>query len=409
MRSKSSTINAPGFKTRKNKDGTLRLYWVARGDLVRRGYRPQTVRLHYDLNKPLDHPLILAACQRLQAEMLEWSSGRTRGPNSFNGTVKDLVRRYQVDRASPYQELKHNSRRTYNELMDKIERAFGARVLRALTIADFRRWYDEAKKPKKPGNPERTYKAQNIMRMTRRLLAYGVMAEIPECKRLHDVIAHARFKGAPRNRHRLELDHVRTFIDKAIEQGRLSLALATAIQFETAMRQRDVIGEWVPIRKGEPANGIVLNGKRWANGLTWNDLANDLEVRKQTTKTGAMVAADLKLCPLVLKVLERFNGDRIGPLIIDEPMKRPYAEHAFSREWRAVARAAGIPDHLKNMMARAGAITEAEDAGADLDEIRSAVGHANAAMTARYSRGAMGKQRSVQSKRVALRTRIDED
>ena len=98
-----------------------------------------------------------------------------------------------------------------------------------------------------------------------------------------------------------------------------------------------------------------------------------------------------------------------GLLALLPPGWRPYAKLAFSREWRVVARAAGIPDHIKNMMARAGAITEAEDAGADLDEIRSAVGHANAAMTARYSRGAMGKQRSVQSKRVALRTRIDED
>ncbi|MCA3572319.1 MAG: tyrosine-type recombinase/integrase [Aestuariivirga sp.] len=407
MRSKSSTINAPGIKTRKNKDGTLRLYWVARGDLVRRGYMPETVRLHYDLGNPLDHPLIEASCQRLQAEMLEWSSGRTRGPNSFNGTVKDLIRRYQVDPASPYQELKINSRRTYDEVMDKIERAFGARVLRNLTIADFRRWYDEAKKPKSPGGPERITKAHNIMRMVRRLLAYGVMAEIPECKRLHEVIAHARFKGAARNRNRLEFAHVRTFIDKAVEKGRLSLALATAIQFETAMRQKDVIGEWEPIQKSEPANGIVLNGRRWVRGLTWNDVSPDFEVRKQTTKTGAMVAVDLKLCPLVLEVLKHFKGDRIGPLIIDEKMKRPYAPHAFSREWRAIAKAAGIPDYLKNMQARAGAITEAEDAGADLDEIRSAVGHANAAMTARYSRGAMGKQRSVQTKRVALRTRID--
>jgi hypothetical protein len=33
-----------------------------------------------------------------------------------------------------------------------------------------------------------------------------------------------------------------------------------------------------------------------------------------------------------------------------------------------VARAAGIPDAVWNMDARAGAITEAEDAGVDLDD-----------------------------------------
>jgi hypothetical protein len=32
--------------------------------------------------------------------------------------------------------------------------------------------------------------------------------------------------------------------------GRLSLALGTAIQFETVLRQKDVIGEWEPIPDG---------------------------------------------------------------------------------------------------------------------------------------------------------------
>src|SRR5262249_46543888 len=39
---------------------------------------------------------------------------------------------------------------------------------------------------------------------------------------------------------------------------------------------------------------------------------------------------------------------------------RPYA-----REWRVVARAAGVPDQVWNMDARAGGISEADDAGAD--------------------------------------------
>lgn len=47
------------------------------------------------------------------------------------------------------------------------------------------------------------------------------------------------------------------------------------------------------------------------------------------------------------------------------------------------------------MDARAGAITEAENAGAELDTIRSAVGHTQASTTARYSRGALGKSRKV--------------
>jgi hypothetical protein len=63
-------------------------------------------------------------------------------------------------------------------------------------------------------------------------------------------------------------------------------------------------------------------------------------------------------------------GRRAGPVSIDETAGRPYAEPAYGREWRLVVRAAGIPDQVWNMDARAGVITEAGDAGANLDHIR---------------------------------------
>ncbi|MFC6792691.1 hypothetical protein ACFQE0_25925 [Methylobacterium komagatae] len=96
-------------------------------------------------------------------------------------------------------------------------------------------------------------------------------------------------------------------------------------------------------------------------------------------------------------------GRRVGPVIIDELAGRPYAESAYGREWRIVARAAGVPDNVWNMDAWAGAITEAEDAGADLDAIRSSAAHAQLATTLRYSRGAVGKSRAVATMRAAHR------
>jgi hypothetical protein len=93
---------------------------------------------------------------------------------------------------------------------------------------------------------------------------------------------------------------------------------------------------------------------------------------------------------------------RTGPQIIDEASGRPYAESAYGREWRIVARAAGIPSHIWNMDARARAITDAEDAGADLDRIRSAA-YSQVATTQRYSRGTVGKSRRVAELRLAHR------
>lgn len=333
-----------------------------------------------------------------------------RETRSFNGTLGSLVLAYEKDPASPYVDLKHNTRRTYNQLLDKIEKAFGQRVLSALTISDFRRWYDEAKKPKELDGPERLTKAHNIMRMLRRLLSYGVMTELPECERLHKIMDQARFKQPARRRIKLEFQHVQAFIAEAKSAGRISLALGTAVQFETGMRQRDVIGEWNPITQGTTPSGIVLQGRRWMNGLTWADLADGMVIRKVTTKTGSIVSHDLSLSPLVLEVLDWIPNDkRVGPLIVDETAGRPYAEHAYAREWREIARKAGIPDYIKNMDARAGAITEAEDAGASLDDIRGAVGHTQASTTARYSRGALGKSQSVAMKRNAHRTAKEQE
>jgi hypothetical protein len=155
---------------------------------------------------------------------------------------------------------------------------------------------------------------------------------------------------------------------------------------------------------GDVGSGIVLRRRRWGRGLTWADVSADLTIRMETTKTGAVVAHDLKLCPIVSSVLSKIPSTaRIGPLIIDEMAGRPYAEHAYSREWRVVARAAGVPDQVWNMDARAGGISEADDAGADLDSIRSAAGHTLASTTARYVRGAVGKSRKVAELRLAHR------
>jgi hypothetical protein len=189
-----------------------------------------------------------------------------------------------------------------------------------------------------------------------------------------------------------------------------ALAAANKATNQLVRMAKDVVGEWVPVPQGEEPTGIVLRGRRgkgwrrWCNGLTWSDLANDLVISKETTKTGALVSHDLKLLPTVTALLDMVPQERrIGALIVNETARRPYAEFAYARDWREIARKVGIPDTVWNMDARAGAITEAEDAGADLDTIRGSVGHTQASTTARYSRGAIGKSRTIAGLRSAHR------
>lgn len=399
-----SEFGFPGMKRRKRKSGPDVAYWCARADLVKAGYRPETVRLAQSPDDTDALPLLSATCMRLQAEMLEWASGRRGGAPKFDGTIRALSHRYQTDEESPFRRLKHNTREKDTYTLALIEEAIGVRTLASIKLADFWRWYEKAKQPKTPGGPERVRKAWGIIKKIRELLSYGVAAEIDGCARLHTILAEVRFPQPARRRVTLDLAHVEAFIPEAIKAGRISLALATAIQFDTALRQKDVIGEWEPISSGDMPTGIVLNGHRWVNGLTWSGITLDGVSRKITSKTGAIAAHDLTLCPHVQAVAALIPLDRrVGPLIVDEVAGRPYAGDAFSREWRVVARAAGVPDHVWNMDARAGAITEAEDAGADLDHVRSAAGHSQASTTARYSRGAVGKSRKVAELRLAHR------
>ena len=203
--------------------------------------------------------------------------------------------------------------------------------------------------------------------MLRRLFGFGILAELPDCARLASILKEARFKQPARRRSKLELHQVEAFVAAALACGRPSLALGTALQFETALRQRDVIGEWSPSPPGAPPSGIILGGRRWVNGLTWSDISDGLVLVKETTKTGAIVSHDLRLCPIVMEVLKHLPpACRVGPIILDEKFRRPFAEHAYAREWRLIARAAKIPDGIRNMDARAGGISEADDAGADL-------------------------------------------
>jgi|ERR1700730_10036156 len=53
-------------------------------------------------------------------------------------------------------------------------------------------------------------------------------------------------------------------------------------------------------------------------------------------------------------------------LATDSRTGQPFKERRFQKNWRAVARAAGIPDDVMNRDSRACGVTEGSDAGADL-------------------------------------------
>jgi hypothetical protein len=235
------------------------------------------------------------------------------------------------------------------------------------------------------------------------MIAYGVTLGYDDCFRADVILGKLRFPTPPARRARMTFEQVNAVRQAAHCMGLDSVALATVLQFELSLRQKDVIGEW------EPASliggGIVHRGTRWTNGLQWSDINQVLMLSKTHTKTGAYVEFDLKLYPAVLQEIELVPREkRIGPMIVSEHTREPYKHRTFTQTWRKVADKAGIPKAVWNMDARAGAISEAYDAGAGETDVMKHAGHKNRQTSARYNRGTLEQTSRVARLRLAKRT-----
>jgi hypothetical protein len=404
----SDKINdAPGFRWEGRKSGKPCPAWAAPRKAVAAGFRPKWLRLSPDLSSEE----IAAACRRLQAEALEFLAqgdvGRDGRLGGVEGSLGRLIRMFQVDDLGPFGRVKWNTRQTYVQELATIERLVGDRQLHALGGRDFDRWYRQFRRPAGDDGPEHVARASRLINMVRMVIGFGVILEIPHCDRLALILSKMRFEGGRPRQTVLTAAMVVAFRRAAHVAGRPSVALATAIQFETALRQRDVIGEYAPAHGASPGP-LSFAGKRWTTGLVWGEHIDPatLVMRKPTSKSrGRKVAiADLTLCPMVMAELGHVAADRrVGPVIVSESTGQPYVRRGFAKTWREIARKAGIPDDVENRDARAGAISEAMAAGAHPDAVRQMATHSRLNQTAEYSRAQLEQSTKVAALRVAKR------
>ncbi len=173
--------------------------------------------------------------------------------------------------------------------------------------------------------------------------------------------------------------------DEATENFYYCIALAQAFQQDCAFRQKDVIGEWVPI--AEPIESAVVSKDgtmKWVRGLTREEVDENMVLRHQTSKRGQVLTFNLLDCPAVME--EWGFAPASGPLIVDPETDLPYEAWKFRRIWRRMADVADVPKGLWNMDTRSGRITAVINAGATLEDARKLAGHENQKTTQRYSR-----------------------
>jgi hypothetical protein len=392
----------PGLKRKRNKDGTIREYWAARADLVARGFRPSSIRLHYP-DTPDGGKALSARCHILQAEMLAWASRGGESSPNYDGTIKSLSRLFQTGEDSPYRNMKWNSRNNVTKYLGTIEKTVGSRQVGKLLGPDFKRWHRSWGEPKETNRPPRPWRAKHCMDTVRQLISYGVTLGYDDCFRADTILSKIRFPTPPARKSAMTVEHVEAIRKTAHTEGWPSIALATVLQFELALRQKDVIGEWEPAANVE--GGIAHRDTRWANGLVWSDIDANMVLRKVHTKTGFEVEHDLRLHPLALEEIAHVPADkRVGPMILAETTGEPYKHRKFTERWRKIADKAGIPRNIWNMDARAGAITEAYDLGAAETDVMKSAGHKNRQTSARYNRGTIKQTSRVASIRMQKRT-----
>ncbi|TPJ56514.1 hypothetical protein [Mesorhizobium sp. B2-6-7] len=401
----------PGLKRKRNKDGTVREYWEARGDLARRGFRPSSIRLHYP-ETPQGREHLAARCHLLQAQMLEWATRDSHGAPGFDVSLTSLSRLFQTNEDSPYRSMKWNTRENFTKCLVIIEGTVGTRHIGKLLGPDFKRWHRQWGEPKAPTEkephpPARPWRAKHCMDAVRQLIGYGVTLGYDDCFRADTILSKIRFSTPPARKSVMTAEHVEAIRKTAHAEGWPSVAMATVLQFELAMRQKDVIGEWEPVRDAK--GGILHRDTRWTNGMVWSDIGADMVLRKTHTKTGFEVEHDLKLHPMVLEEIARVPQEkRIGPMILAETTGEPYKHRKFTERWRKIADKAGLPRNVWNMDARAGAITEAYDLGATETDVMKSAGHKNRQTSARYNRGTIEQTSRVAQLRMAKRNRNPE-
>jgi hypothetical protein len=359
-----------------------------------------------------DDAAIKRLCQEWTALLHAWIAERSKPDAAapatltrYDGSVRAACRIYQEHPDSPFQAVKANTRRTYVVSLDLIERTVGQRLIRNLTVLDGRRWYAVWRQPADAGGPERVDRAHDGISMWKTVLGFHASLRRPECKLLLEELKLVRFEKGGGREEEMTSGQCGAFIKTALELGRagkipaeraLSMATGVAAQFELALRQKDIIGEHAKneadldkaVRRGAAAIAW-RNGDVWVGSFTWENVPGwRWRMKTSKSKYRQAVDFDLSIFGLLLPLLERVAlADRHGAIVKGEH-GLPVRERSYRKWFRAIARAAGIPDEVWNMDSRAGAATEAEEAGVPLGDIADLLTHSQggAGTTPRYIR-----------------------
>lgn len=390
----AKTPNPPGLRILRGKP-----IWRATKAAVAEGYPVKSV----NLSRYADDPAALERrCDRLQVEMRSWLSGRRGNAKVFDGTIRSLVDLYQTDPESDYRDKPASTKEPYDVYLRVLRAEVGERQIGRCDARDVKRWFAVWTEG------GHLAKGKMIIAVLKAVLRFGIQCRNPGCAEFKAILSEMRFPSLRSREQAPTAAQIIAARAAAKAAGHPLAALSYALQFEGAIRQWDARGQWVPMADKRPST-VHYRGKKWL-GPHWSQVDANLVLRFKPTKTaftsGAEVAIDLSVCPMVMEDLEAIPiGLRVGPMVVAPKTSRPYTKHRFGQVWRAAAKMAGIPADIWNRDLRAGGTTEAREADAKTDDLKKLVGHtAGSKMTAEvYDRAKLEAHRRIAKARKTKR------
>jgi len=357
----------PGYKSRLNGDGSRVHYWDPKRAVKGSPAALSAIRL----DDGLDDEQIAAECRRLTDQLRDELS--TLGaPPTYDGTIQALIKCYKHDPTSTLHSVKHSTRvRDYEPSLRVLEKNIGTRRIDVLKASDFKKWFGEWRK-------KGHRRAAGAIKLLRIVLSYGAGERLHGCAQARTILSDMMFEQPTGREIAMTYDQCLAIVKASAELKCPSIGFTEALKFETALRRIDVIGEWSPPSEGGPF--------RW-RGLTAGAISKDLILTLKTSKTGAAVARDLAMMPLVTEALKAYKLPELGPIVIDEDTGKPYRDNHYTVKFRKVRKKAGVPDDVWSMDTRAGAVSETVEATGSLEAARELATHSTTKMTKRYSRG----------------------
>ena len=386
----------PGLIRRKRRGGET-LYWSAASlSGAAKTYPHPLIRLPEKATEAEIRDL----CQTYTARLDLWLAGEAASGWRYDGTIGGLATVFERHPDSPIHDVKPNTAGAYLDSLKVIRATVGARAIRAVVPMDVKRWYTNWRAPAEAGKAERTKRAHDAVAALRMILRFGFALGYDECGVLVERLKMIRFERAAGRSSEMTIEHVRAFIAAALGTTRLpeacrrGMALGVALQFETMLRQKDVIGEWRGTKPRE----------EWHGALTWENIPGGM-LRLYTSKSRGKKHAvfDLTRLDLVWPLVQAFpQAERAGAMI-KGPEGAPMRERTYRKWFREIANNAGIPPGVWTMDARAGAITEAFEAGIDPALVSDGATHSSLSMTRNYDRRAEERIATVIEARKAAR------